>query len=197
MTTLNEIVTKVGTAFNTAFNTVEPLRPSRDNIKIYGLAYKKFLDNGLIPVVTQGSLTDEINLLPNDSNAGFVFFEYQDPITFTPVKNGENVRYSRAKYTIDLSIIFFINFKRYLGMTKWVGDYAIYREAFKNVITMVLNTQMHKIGGSIIPNKIYDQKIEDVFRGYALDSQQKNLWQQPYYAVRFDCTLEFIQFVCS
>lgn len=81
-------------------------------------------------------------------------------------------------------------------MTKWTGDYSVCRESFKNVVTVILNTKLHAVGGSIIPNKIYDQKIEDVFRGYALDEQQKQLWQQPYYAVRFDCTLELNQSVC-
>lgn len=93
MTTLIEIITKIGAAINAELNLKSPVRPTRDLVKIYGLAYKKYSDKGVIPVVTQASLTDEINLLPNDVNAGYVFFEYLDPITFTPVKIGDQTRY--------------------------------------------------------------------------------------------------------
>ena len=184
MTTLNEIIKKVGDVFNDELNGKKP-RPEKDKIKVFGLAYKKLSDSGFVPAVPKETLTDEIILLPGDNYAGFLFFEYQDPITFTPVKAADQVRYSRAKYNVTLELIAFVNFQRFMGMTKWQGDYRIYREAFKNVISGILNTKLHTVGGTITPSKIYDQSIEEDFKGYAQDQQNKYLYQQPFDAMRY------------
>ena len=162
---------------------------SLPEISVFGLAYPKYdSDGNAFPVVPNESLTDEINLLPNDLLPGFCFFDYADPTTVHVGGNRSNPR-----LTTPLSIIFFVDFKRLKGMTKWIGDYRLFREQFKGAITSILTNKMTALGGTLTLNKIIDKGIDDVFSGYKMNLDRMQFYQQPYYAVRFECELNFMQ----
>lgn len=169
-----------------------PAREDAEKFKMFGLAYSKYTSEGdVYPVVPNSTLTDELSMLPSDKYVGYGFMVLEDPteITNTP---GGSVPLVSAK----LAIICFVDLKRFMGFEKWMSDIRQYQQDFRNLVLKAVSMKMHSIGGAFQVIGFVDQRIDDVFKGFRLNPESVTLYQQPYYMIRFEGKLNYVQRVC-
>lgn len=127
-------------------------------------------------------LGEYINVLPNDN------FKSQ---SFVIAKGYERFEdYNAAALGIhkkrDLSVIFWGNLKK-IDLAK---DY-IFTEDLKKQIQLALNN----VEGLIITG-YYDEKADQVFADFTLIDVDTQLLMHPYFACKFDVTVNFFESIC-
>ena len=204
-TGLNKIVSYIGGRFDTYFNDMAyPDNPSdmptETILHIFGLVDRFVDENGkAVPLaynISGGTLTDQITLMPSDRYPGFLFFDYDDPMTFESPKGYGHSAVNWVRITAKMNMVFFFNMKRHKYYTKWGSDYRIQKEALRN---RILDTLLHHCtnkGCELRLNTISDKSIQSVFKGYNVEDYKLMADLYPYYSVRLETTVTFNE-TCS
>lgn len=200
---LGRIIEYIGQRFSLAFNIGEfpDTTPVTEPIlQIFGLVDKYEDSEGKkYPVGynnTGGTLTDPINLLPTDRWHGFMFADYDDPVTLSIPEAYRNTQRNWYNFKVKVAFVFFFNMKRQKYYVKWGDDYRIQKEKLmQRVVSILTKDSVHK-GARFEITEIFDRSIEAVWKGYTVKESalQGNL--QPYYAIRIESVIEYKQ-VCT
>lgn len=156
--------------------------------KCFGRAWAVQRDDGqgkkrIEPIVYQGG-TEYYPVLPNDALKSYSFFTCPGP------RNTENyapnVAFGTYFFSDPVSIIFWLNLKAIDG-TK---DYIFKEELLQSVLNQLNRDPNVTVG------KVWDDKVEDIFKGFALYPEHRDLLMYPFAAFRIDMTLRY-EFACQ
>ena len=199
-TGLNKIVDYIGGRFDVYFNdTSYPVAPSEipteTVLHVFGLVDRYTDENGKsIPLAynsTGGTLTDQITLMPSDRYPGFMFFDYDDPMTLENPKGYGRTAVYWTSITAKMNMVFFFNMKRHKYYTKWGADYRVQKEALRNRILDTLLRHCPNKKCELKLNTIYDKSIQSVYKGYDVEDYKLMANLYPYYSVRLETTVKF------
>jgi hypothetical protein len=125
-----------------------------------------------------------------------LFFDYDDPLTFSiPDKYAQTAVYW-ASITAKLNLVFFFNMKRHKYYVKWGSDYRIQKEALRNRVIDTLLRHTPKRGCELHINNVYDKTIQSVYKGYNVEDYKLMADLYPYYSVRVETTVTYKE-TCS
>lgn len=117
-------------------------------------------------------------VLPNDSLKAYSFFRVSGPRTID--NYAPNVPQHYASAPVDL--IVWANLKK-VDKTK---DYIFTEELIRDVMTVLnLNPDVQEVV------RVWDDRVEDIFRGYSLEPAHRDLLMYPYQAFRVEMNLRF------
>jgi hypothetical protein len=198
-TGLNKVVDYIGGVYDVYFNdTPYPVAPSEmpteTILHVFGLV-DRYVDenNKAVPLaysISGGTLTDQISLLPSDRYPGFLFFDYDEPVTFSPSK----FKRSTVAWEIvmaKLNMIFFFNMKRQKYYVKWGSDYRVQKETLRERVIDTLLRHTPKRGCELNLNNVYDKSIQSVFKGYDVSDSRLMADLYPYYAIRLETAIKY------
>jgi hypothetical protein len=198
-TGLNKVVDYIGGVYDVYFNdTSYPVAPSEmpaeTILHVFGLV-DRYVDenNKAIPLaynISGGTLTDQISLLPSDRYPGLLFFDYDDPVTFSPNK----FKRSTVAWEIvmaKLNMIFFFNMQRQKYYVKWGSDYRVQKETLRERVIDTLLRHTPKRGCELNLNNVYDKSIQSVFKGYDVSDARLMADLYPYYAIRLETAIKY------
>lgn len=125
---------------------------------------------------------DYINVLPNDNFKSMSFISVDGAEKWNSKElTGFNFK------TRSLSIICWFNQKK---ITDHPGEFAISNLKYDLETSIIRNQYVKEITG------IYDEKVEDIFRGYAMSDVDTQYLMWPYGGVRIDFTVCFKEQNC-
>lgn len=134
------------------------------------------------PVVYQGS-SEYYPALPNDALKSFSFFVAPGPRN-TQEYNA-NVAAGTFFFNDTVSVIFWVNLQQ-IDPTK---DYIFKEELIKDVLG-ILNKD-----SNVIVSKVWDDRVEDIYKGFTLFPTHRDLLMYPFSAFRIEMDLSY-QFNC-
>lgn len=199
---LNKIINYICGRFHTAFNSFNypdaaPTIVDEPILQIFGLVDKyEDSEGNKYPVGyndTGGTLTDPINLLPTDRWHGFMFCDYDDPVTFKIPDAYKNTQRNFYNISVKLAFVFFFNMKRQKYYVKWGTDYRMQKEQLMQRIISILTRDSVGKGARFEITGVYDRSIEDVWKGYTVKDAKLQGNLSPYYAIRVETVVEYNQ----
>lgn len=137
-------------------------------------------DDERVPKVYVGS-RNYVSVMPNDTYTAYSFFRVVDSHNLIDEYNSNSNQYI---WEVPVDLIVWFNLKR-IDPAK---DY-IFTDELKAELLTVLNTipQVKNI------TRIWDEKVEDIFSGYTLKQNQRDMMLYPYGGLRFECSLSYYQ----
>jgi hypothetical protein len=139
-------------------------------------------DKRIEPVVYQSG-SEYYPVLPNDALKSFCFFVVPGPRS-TEEYNA-NTAFGTFFFKDTVSIIFWLNLQQ-IDPSK---DYIFKEELLKDVLA-VLNKD-----SNVLVSKVWDDRIEDIYKGFTLFPTHRDLLMYPYSAFRIEMDLSY-QFNC-
>jgi len=175
------------------------LNATSDLFAVFGLCEKKVTAEGTVyPAVPSHSGTDELNLLPNDLWPGYLFFDYDSPLSVEVPKNYEGSRSGWVIMSVKLDIILYCNLEKIGLTTKWGKDARVVKEALKTTILKAVTRKLYTVPnsfrtlhGNYAPKTIHDRELKDIFSGYTVDEKTGQYLQYPYYGMRLEGELTY------
>lgn len=137
------------------------------------------------PMVYQGT-SEYYPVLPNDSLKSYCFFRAKSGRTMTPGQNESGTAYGNYYLTDPVEIIFWFNLQD-IDSSK---NYIFKEELIRDVLAK-LDTETN-----VRVEKIWDDRVEDIFSGYTLYPEHRDLLMYPFGAFKFDLTLSYL-FTCT
>lgn len=134
------------------------------------------------PVVYQGG-SEYYPVLPNDALKSYSFFTAPGPRAMENYQR--NVSFGTYFFKDPVSIIFWLNLQQ-IDATK---DYIFKEELIKEVLN-VLNRH-----ASVEVQRVWDDKVDDIYRGFTLFQTHRDLLMYPFSAFKIDLLLSY-QFDC-
>ncbi len=134
------------------------------------------------PVVYQGS-AEYYPVLPNDALKSFSFFVVGSPRSTNDYNS--NVSFGTFFFKDTVSVIFWVNLHQ-IDSSK---NYIFKEELIKQVLGL-LNKD-----SNVVVSKIYDDRIEDIYKGFTLFPTHRDLLMYPFSAFRIEMDLSY-QFDC-
>ena len=130
----------------------------------------------LEPKVYQGG-GEYYPVLPNDALQSYSFCRVWGDREIDHEKSGSTFNYG----SVILDVIFWVNLQSINPAKDYIFTEELINEAFK-----VFNRCP---GVSVAA--VVDEKTEDIFRGYSLNTEQRDLLMFPYQAFRFELALDY------
>ena len=124
----------------------------------------------LEPMVYQGT-SEYYSVLPNDALRSYCFFRV----------NGYRDVSDEAYHETRLDLIFWVNLRSIDGSK----DYIYTEELIKAVVDLLQNAP----GVEVL--KVIDEKAEEIFKGYSLNTKQRDLLYYPFEAFRIEMNVQF------
>lgn len=121
-------------------------------------------------------------LMPNDALKSYSFFQVSNPRSTT---EWDISQYGNYRFTDPVSLIVWANLQAIDGGK----DYIFKELMIKDVLKLVGREPRWKV------TRVWDDKAEDIFRGYTTILEQRDLLMYPYTAFRIECQLTY-EFVC-
>lgn len=199
---LNEVIRYICARFNLAFNIgdfpVSPPTPVEEPIlQIFGLVDKyEDAQGNKYPVgynQSGGTMTDPINLLPTDRWHGFMFADYEDPVTLSIPEAYKQTQRNWYQFKVKVAFVFFFNMKRQKYYVKWGDDYRVQKEYLMQRIVSVLSKDSVHKGARFEITEVWDRSIEGVYKGYSVKGSNVQTNITPYYAVRVETLIQYNQ----
>jgi hypothetical protein len=149
----------------------------------FGLAEHRRIDTRTVPTCYQGEDLDEIEVSPTDVMKSFCFWDVIDPGTARYGDGQEVVKSRYSNLTYNVAFIFYTFDIRRLALANDIrsSKAIIIQNLLKTFERGLMTAQ-----SDFIITDIYDRKIEDVYRGFDVQSIT-----QPAYGVRIDGALSF------
>lgn len=151
--------------------------------KSFGLAEHRERDKKKYPAVYQGENLDEYEVSPKDDIKAFCFWDKTSPITPRYPDNIGSPKMRYANLTYKVALVFYTFDVKRLSLASDV------RQSETIIMQNFLDTLQRGLlacQSDLIITAIYDDKIEDIYKGYDTDPIK-----QPQYAIRFECDLSF------
>jgi hypothetical protein len=145
-------------------------------------------DKKVFPALFQSVTKDPVNLLANDMWPGYGFWDADDPTKYEPMQpEGEA---SKNRYSIikrNVSLVVYGNMDKLIHTKGTVNlDYRYFKQSIQDEIIGILSRQMKLMNGTFNIQSVYQNKIEDVFKGYTLNESDGQYLQYPMFAFRFE-----------
>ncbi len=122
-----------------------------------------------------------INVFPDDNYKNFSFFIIEDPQVIIP-----DVAHVQNKVSTRYALIIWLNLNSVFAGLKDRNS-----ETIKEQVLAVLTKKIFLNFGRITIDKIYDQ-AENIYRGYNIKEVESQFLMQPYFGLRFEGELSFI-----
>jgi hypothetical protein len=136
-------------------------------------------DKVMMPCVYQGG-KEYYCVMPNDSLRGYSFWRVNGARSFdeyVPLSN-----YNGYEFTDPVDLIVWVNLKQ-ADPTK---DYVFTEELIRQVVGILDQDP------NCYLKKVWDEKAEDIFKGYSLKDTHRDLLMFPYAAFRIEMELKYV-----
>jgi hypothetical protein len=154
-------------------------------ISFYGICERRVRQDGTVyPALFQSNSKDWIDAMANDQWPGYGFWDLEDPEKWEYTGDGTVLNY--GKITRKASLIVYGHIDKLLwkdGETS--TDYRYDKQLIKSQIIEILLRHTSAINGYFELNEVFDQEIENIFKGFTAKEQTGQFLQSPNFGFRF------------
>lgn len=136
------------------------------------------------PKVYQGS-KEYYPVLPNDALKAYSFFRVNSPRVLSDYGNNLNIG-GAYRFEDNVDLFVWADLEKIDVSNNYIFKEALIRDVLKRI----------NIEPTVQVIRVFDDKADDIYRGYTINEQQRELLMYPYTAFRIEMTLKY-QFACS